>query len=430
MKMADATQSHIIVRGEPFANGDTISRSDRTVLKTLAQRVAELAHRPIEQTKRDLWVRLSALEPTRPIIFCDPDYGWNEIISEHDLLCEGVLARNWEYRLRKEIWWGECMKDDHVVEPFFRIAHVYTESDWGMHEEKIGGLHGGAFTWTAPLKFRSDFARLHFPIIEVDWEASRRVLNLANDVFGDVLPAQQRTSWLWTLGLTSTLVNLRGLEQIMYDMVDEPELLHELMAFLRDGTLAKIDFLEKNGLLGLNNDGFYMGSGGYGWSRELPQPDFDGHVRPMDMWGFAESQETVGVSPAMFEEFVFQYQLPILERFGLNWYGCCEPLDARWHLVKQIPRLRRVAMSPWVNLPKMAEVLGPRYVFSRKPAPADLAMSRFDEDRIRRQLREEMRILRQNDCRAEFVMTDNHTIARDPQRVIRWVQIAREEAER
>jgi len=27
-------------------------------------------------------------------------------------------------------------------------------------------------------------------------------------------------------------------------------------------------------------------------------------------------------------------------------------------------------------------------------------------------------------------MKDNHTIGRDPQRVIRWVQIAREEAEK
>ncbi len=299
------------MRGEPFTHGTTISRHDRAVLKSLAQHVAELAHRPIEQAKRDLWLCLSSLEETQPVIFCDPDYGWNEIITESDLRCEGMLARSWEYRLRKEAWWGDCMKDDHVIEPFFRVAHVFTESDWGMHEEKVGGQHGGAFTWTAPLKFHSDFAKLHFPRIEVDFDASARVLNLANDVFGDVLPAQQRTSWLWTLGLTSTLINLRGLEQIMYDMVDEPEFLHEMMAFLRDGTLAKIDFLEQNGLLGLNNDGFYIGSGGYGWSRELPQVDFDGHVRPMDLWGFAESQETVGVSPAMFEEFVFQYQLPI-----------------------------------------------------------------------------------------------------------------------
>ena len=56
-----------------------------------------------------------------------------------------------------------------------------------------------------------------------------------------------------------------------------------------------------------------------------------GHVRTRDMWGFGESQETVGVSPAMFGEFIFPYQLPLLERFGLNCYGCCEPLDKRWH---------------------------------------------------------------------------------------------------
>ena len=54
------------------------------------------------------------------------------------------------------------------------------------------------------------------------------------------------------------------------------------------------------------------------------------------MWGFCESQETVGVSPKMFEEFVFAYQLPILDRFGLNIYGCCEPLDRRFDIVKRI----------------------------------------------------------------------------------------------
>lgn len=103
-------------------------------------------------------------------------------------------------------------------------------------------------------------------------------------------------------------------------------------------------------------------------------------------------------------------------------------LDTRWHIVKRFPRLRRVSMSPWVNVPKMAEQLGSAFIFSRKPQPADLAVPHFDEERIRKQLREEMRVLRQNNCRAEFIMKDNHTIARDPQRVIRWVQIAREEA--
>lgn len=227
--------------------------------------------------------------------------------------------------------------------------------------------------------------------------------------------------------MTRTLVELRGLQQIMLDMVDNPDLVHRLMTILRDGTLAMLDYLERESLLSRNDNGTYVGSGGLGWSDELPKPDFDGKVRCCDMWGFAESQETVGISPEMFAKFVFPYQLPILERFGLNCYGCCEPLDKRWRVVAQIPNLRRVSMSPWADWAKMAEVLGGRYIFSLKPSPTDLAMDTFDEERIRIALREALRTTRQ--CRVEVIMKDNHTIRNDPSRVLRWVQIAREEAE-
>ena len=93
------------------------------------------------------------------------------------------------------------------------------------------------------------------------------------------LTVRLKTCWWWTLGMTWTLVNLRGLEQIMFDMVDNPDGLHRLMAFLRDGHLAKLDYLERNGLLSLNNDGTYVGSGGFGWTHELPAAGFDG-TRP------------------------------------------------------------------------------------------------------------------------------------------------------
>ena len=56
------------------------------------------------------------------------------------------------------------------------------------------------------------------------------------------------------------------------------------------------------------------------------------------MWGFTESQETVGVSPAMYREFIFPYEKPIMDRFGLNCYGCCEPLHQPLAAVKQHPR--------------------------------------------------------------------------------------------
>lgn len=404
-----------------------ISEHDKNILRNLAGRVAELAARPVESDKRALWYRHNALEVTRPVIFCDPENGWNEIITEDVIECEGELAQRWEKALRKEIFWGESMGDDRVIEPHFKIPYVFSQSGWGMHETRIGGEKGGAYRWDAPLKSYEDLDKLHFPEISVDYDKTEQVSNLAQEVLGDILTVRIQGVWWWTLGLTQTLVHLRGLEQVMMDMYDYPEGLHRLMAFLRDGHLAILDFLEEKGLLSLNNDGTYVGSGGFGYTHELPQKDFDGKVRPCDMWGFGESQETTLVSPAMFEEFIFPYQLSILEKFGLNCYGCCEPLNKRWHIVEKIHDLRRVSVSPWSNLEDMADKLGDRYIYSMKPNPADLAMPSLDEEYIRARLREALRATRH--CRVEVIMKDNNTIGKNPQNVIRWCQIAREEAE-
>ena len=408
----------------------SIDSSDRAVLRRLAGKVGELAARPLEDEKRELWRRHNALEPTRPVIFCDPENGWNEIFPPESLSCRGQLARRWEMHLRKEIFWGAEMGDDYTIEPYFDVFHVHQGGleEWGLKEKLVGGENGGSYRWEAPLKSEEDLERLHFPTVQVDWPATERLAALAWEIFGDLLTIRIRTNWWWSLGMTLRLAYLRGLEQFMFDLIDNPELVHRLMAFLRDGTLALLDYLEREGLLSLNNDGAYVGSGGLGWSQELPAEDFDGKVRPRDMWGFAESQETVGISPRMFAEFIFPYQLPILERFGLNCYGCCEPLDSRWHIVAQIPRLRRVSISPWANVPTMAERLGDRYIFSLKPHPGALASPTMDEDKVRADLRQKLADTRH--CRVEVIMKDNHTIGNNPQNVIRWCQIAREEAER
>jgi len=425
--MSDQTASGLS-RATSNASDMVFTPRDRDILRRLASRVAELAARPIEQEKRDLWYRHNALEPTRPLVFCDPENGWNEIITQDGLECEGGLARAWEMALRKEIFWGAEMLDDRVIEPFFNVGYACTETDWGMHQTQIGGGAGGAYTWESPLKTYADLDKLHFRQIIIDHAATQAVVDQANDLLGDLLTVRAKAAWWWSLGMTWHFVNIRGLEKMMFDMVDEPEGMHALMAFLRDEHLARIDFLEANDLLSLNNDGTYVGSGGFGWTRDLPQPDFAGSARAKDMWGFCESQETIGVSPDMFEEFVFQYQLPIMERFGLNCYGCCEPVDGRWRIIKKAPRLRRVSVSAWCQLPRTAEMLGSDYIFSWKPNPADLAAPTFDSDRIRRDIRAALEITR--DCRVEVVMKDNHTICNDPSRVKDWTRIVREEAER
>lgn len=412
-----------------YSNLDlTVSKTDRDVLHRLATRVADMASKPEQDEKRLLWYRHNALEATRPLVFCDPEMGWHDIITDDQLECVGELARQWEWRLRTEVFWGEEMGDDRPVEAVFDVEYAFTETDWGLSDTVIGGENRGAYIWKSPLATYDDLDKLRVPRIDIDWNTTKSALELASEVMGDILDVRLNMRWFLGVGLTQTASRLRGLEQIMMDMYDEPEGFHRLMSFLRDGTMQRLDYLERNNLLSLNNDCTYVSSGGFGYSHELPQSDYDGqHVRLRDTWGYAESQETCSVSPGMFEEFVFAYQKPILERFGLTCYGCCEALERRMSILKGLQNLRRVSVSPWADREVMAEALGNGYIYSLKPHPADLTVIDMDVDRIRKELRNTLNITRE--CRVEIIMKDLMTLRDNPSNVVTWCRIAREEIE-
>ena len=412
------------------AQGPVISEKEKGILRELAKRVAELAAQPKQEEKKRLWHKHNALGETRPLIFADPENAWYELIPADQLASEGNLARLWEFRLRKEIYWAERIGDDRVVEPGFSVYRIYDESSRGLEAKIIGGDDDGAYRWDAPLTDYRDLDKLRPRRINVDSGKTQLLHDLALEILGDILQVRLEGVWWWSLGMTSDLILLRGFQQVLYDMIDKPGGLHRLMAFLRDENLAKLDFLEANGLLSLNNGGDFIGTGGYGWSGELPASGFDStKVRTRDMWGFCESQETVGVSPKLFEEFVFAYQLPILDRFGLNIYGCCEPLDKRFDIIRRIPRLRKVTVSPWSDAEGMAETLGSDYVYTRKVNPTDISQPTIDEEQIRKDLRAMLRATSKNRCRVEILMRDVLTLSGNPHNIIRWTRIAREEAE-
>jgi thiol-disulfide isomerase/thioredoxin len=148
--------------------------------------------------------------------------------------------------------------------------------------------------------------------------------------------------------------------------MDRPEWVHRLMRTLMEGHLGVMDQFEGAGVLTLNNVNKMA-------CDDLPQPDFDGeHVRLRDQWGRGESQEFQGVSPAQYEEFLLQYQKPILERYGLTFYGCCEDLTNKIDMVLSIPNLRKFVCSAWTDIGKLAEATGDRYCIEWRQGATDV----------------------------------------------------------
>lgn len=408
-----------------------VSPAEKELLRSLAQQVKQLSLESSQDEKRQLWTKHNSLEQTRPLIFCDPETAWYELIPASSLECVSPMARVWEFRLKKELYWVQRIKDDRVVTGEFTVQYVYGLSDRGLRSTIIGDRVSEAYAWEAPITDYALADKLRFSQYEVNYEKTQQILALAHDVFEGILDVRLEGVWWWSLCGTSELVMLRGLEQVMLDMYDNPDDLHRLMGFLRDETLKKLDFLEQNGLLSLNNGGDFIGTGGYGWCNELPRKNLCADkVHTLDMWGFCESQETVSVSPEFFDEFVFAYQLPVLERFGLNIYGCCEPLERRWDSIKRIPHLRKVTVSPWSNNSDMAEKIGSDHIFCKKVNPSYLATEQIDRAAVIQDIADAFYAAKRNNCPTQILLRDVVTLSHNPNNAIEWVKIAREQSEK
>jgi hypothetical protein len=410
----------------------TLSQRDRDILRRLAARKVEIAHDPANLERKDLWYRLDAGTNGRPMVLAEIGGIRDKVLQLPDsvLECEDQWARGVERGFRFEIYQFEVLQDDHVVEPYLCAGWHVKTSDYGVqavqhHPTFDGPL--GARRWDAPIKdLDKDFSKLHPRTYSVDREATFAARERLESIFSGILPVHIRGGYWWTLGMTWPAIELIGLENLMLFMFDDPQGLHRLMAFLRDDHLAFAKWLEREGLLCLNNRNDYIGSGSMGYTRGLPQPDWmpGDPVRTRDQWVLLESQETVGVGPEQFAEFIFPYQLSIAEHFGKVYYGCCEPVHSRIHVLERFPNLARVSVSPWANEEVMARELGDRIVFSRKPNPTLVSTERFDEDAIRADIRRTLSAA--SGCRVELIMKDVHTLDNQPHRLPRWVHLARE----
>lgn len=413
---------------------EPVSDHDRDILRRLAEAHVRLSEDPVNVERHEAWYRHDEGPGGRPMILAEvggvrDDVHWTQSWT---LECEGEWARRRENALRAEHYLFHVLKDDHVILPTFEVPRHIVVSDYGVKAEQqhghAEGVNLGARRWDPPIKdLDADFDKLHPRTYSVDRDAAQAEFDAMRDLFGDILDVRFRGQYWWTMGLTWWAIDLIGLENLMIFMFDDPDGLHRLMRFLADDHIAFAKWLEEEELLFLNNEKDYIGSGSRGFTRRLPQPDKkpEDPVRLKDLWVLSESQETVGVGPAQFEEFIFPYQKDVTDHFGLVYYGCCEPVDNRYHVIRRMENLSRISVSPWADETVMADACRrDGVVYSRKPNPTQVSTEKWDEDAIRADLRKTLETAR--GCQLEIVMKDVHTLCNQPDRLPRWVQLARE----
>ena len=408
-----------------------LNKQDVAIVRDLAARVAEVAALSVQEEKRTLWRRLNALRPQRPMVMID-QVCWNEmnIDQELTLCCADPECRGWEEQLRLVLYQWRHFPVDMVVEPFVRVPKAIHNTGFGVDvrqdiavTDPTSAVVGHKFV--NQFRAEEDLVKIQMPKISHDAAETARRLAVAGELFDGLLEVRPWGADPY-LSLWDPISMWMGVEGALYALVDTPEFMHKLVGRVTDGYMTMLDQLERQGLL-CGPQSLMHCTGAY--TDELPAPGYDcARPRTRDMWMFGLAQMMSTVSPGMFREFEVDYASRICARFGLVYYGCCDPLDRKMTEVRMIPNVRKVSMSPWADQHRGGAEIGADFVYSRKPSPALLAGDRFDPAQVREDLLATRNVCRQYGCPLEYILKDISTVRYQPQRLFDWARLAMEVA--
>ncbi|MDT8390602.1 MAG: hypothetical protein RRC34_08865 [Lentisphaeria bacterium] len=408
-----------------------ISAADRGVIRDLALRYRELCDGERNRAALARWRALNNLKSERPLVFCNVFHLLPEIdphLPEPRVADERLCpVERW---FQRALWTAE-LDDDRFFDPWFTVRATMLEQPEGLWGVKPDCVHDDASRgWRnlSVLRRMEDLDRLKATphrVLDPDPPLAR----MAEDIFGDILPVHRnRVSvyHIWEGVIGPAAGALFGLEELMLALYENPDMVHRFMAFARDGIIANYKQCEAAGDWSAA-DYWYYNTPPHCDALPDPRPGVHG-ARLKELVGFCHSQEFESVSPAMFEEFLLDYQRPILELFGRVSYGCCDTLDRKLDSLARLPNLTKITAGPLADPARYPEPFGDRAVISWRPLTTLMVSDQLDEEALRKLFRDGFDKLK--GCQVELHMHDLMTIRGDIPRVFRWARIAMEEASR
>lgn len=372
-----------------------IPRPDRTLLRDLAQRLAGLAALEPNQAKIEQWTRLNALDadvPPQVLTHLWP-LAWSEVLPDSGLCCTDETARAYERSLRRRIWSAENLDDDGVVEP---VVH-YPQTAWldpydGLHVKKrwANEAEAGAAEFVPVIVQRSDIEKLRDPVLHIDHDANSRAREEALELFSPFLTVVKRPQ-CFAAKVADEFSWLRGLGNTYVDILDDPAWVHEALQRIAHNFRKRFQLMEDAGVWGVADKSHPLGSAGLRFVPDMPDwtsADDPSVFAPRlsESWGFTCAEVFSCASPAMHDEFGFEYDRQLMGLFKYINVGCCETLDVKAPLIRSLPNARRVSVSEWCDVVRAAETIGPGYVYSYRAAGVPFVQQPWDRDAVRREI--------------------------------------------
>ena len=400
-----------------------ISDNDRQTLRRLAERYSKIAHLDVQRQRMERYRDTNGLQEVRPVVLID-EVPWGEIRDEALVnVCAPELG--WlETHLRRTLYQWDHFQVDLVVPPVYRVVkRVRWLRGIGIdvQDRQIlsdTGTYAAAHAYVDQLQTEDDLARLHEPQIVYDRAASEEARAVAEDVFAGRMDVELVGRGGLNYNIWDRIATYRGVDNLLLDLALRPDFMHQTARRFMELARSEFKQLEEQELLDPNPILVHCT---VACSRELPADDFDGHVRPKDVWGRCAAQIFGSVSPAMHDAFDLAYNQELFRDCGLVYYGCCEPMDAKVDILrKRFKNLRKISITPWADPRRAAEKIGSDYVLAAKPNPAFVAMPQFHPEPVQEEIARYCEACVEHGTPLEFVLKDISTIANNPETLTQW----------
>ena len=400
---------------------------DYAVLRELGEKYAELCHSDRNKERDRLHRNIVGLKPTRPIVVIH-EVPWDEFAKHDELVlqCEDEVLRGYETMLRQLLFTQKYFPADNILRPYIPVYKKISDSGIGLQiQEDVIDTRDGkgimSHAYIDHLSTPESVELLKLPTIKYLKEETEAEFAILSEIFHGVMDVRLEGFECGASPL-DLLSMLRGVEPLLFDLVDEPEHMHRIISMLFAISDHRFEQYEQQGLLQASQ--YYVHCTA-ALSDELEGSIADPNkVLRKNVWGRGSAQVFGSVSRDMHDEFDLQYMKELMGRFGLVYYGCCEPLDKKIDLVEQIPNLRKISITPWADVEIAAEAIGRKYVLSSKPNPAFVAGDTLNKDTIKAELSKVLTACRKNDVVCEFTLKDISTCGYKLSNLVEWEKIA------
>ena len=258
-----------------------LTEKDKTVLRSLADEIAGIAALPVHREKARLWQKLNDLQSERPMVWIN-EIPWHEmnVNDELTLQCGNEWARQQENELRQIIYQWKHMPADMVVNDYLSCPLAIHSTDFGILED----VNVVKTDETNPVVSRhfniqiqgpEDLEKIKMPVVTHNTKTTELVYETMSELYRDSMPVKkvgQTHIWFtpWDY-----LIRWWGIQEAMIDLVMRPNMVHDAVDRMVDAWMVELDqFVEQN-LLSLDCNNTRVGSGGYGYTSELPGAGYD-----------------------------------------------------------------------------------------------------------------------------------------------------------